>query len=247
VPCHLINIADPADVYTVYNYKKDFHAAFGEIRARNRLPVVVGGTGLYIEAVLRNYEIPEVPEDPDLRAELMAMDRRTLDAELAADAPDLYRSTDRKSKKRIVRSLEIAKHRVVDGGKLQKNSAWELRPVVLCVTWERPRLKERIRERLHARFQQGMVEEVRRLLGSGVPEERIAMFGMEYRHIALFLRDKVDFEKMAAALLHDIEQLAKRQSTYFRGMERRGVAMHWIHEASIEEAVEVLSGYQFEY
>jgi tRNA dimethylallyltransferase len=247
VPCHLVDRADPAEIYTVYNYKKDFYTAFGEIIARKRLPIAVGGTGLYIEAVLRNYAIPEVPEDPHLRKELMDRDKHVLEEELARCAPDLYRSTDRKSKKRIVRSLEIAKNRKQNNGQHQKQPVPELRPVVLGIAWDRQRLKARIKERLIARFQQGMVEEVKHLLGSGIAEERLAMFGMEYKHIARFIINGGDFDKMSSALLHDIEQLSKRQSTYFRGMERRGVEVHWINNASEEEALEVLTRYQFEF
>jgi len=246
VRCHLINIADPAEIYTVYNYKKDFYKAFSEVTAQKKLPIVVGGTGLYIEAVLRNYAIPEVPEDPDLRKELMSRDIQALDEELARNAPDLHCSTDRKSKKRIVRSLEIADYRKRNREQHLKSPALELRPVVLGIAWDRQRLKTRIKERLDARFHQGMVEEVRHLLDSGVPEERLSMFGMEYRHIAGFIINGGDFEKMSSALLYDIEQLSKRQSTYFRGMERRGVMVHWINEASLEEAEEVLNRYQFE-
>lgn len=247
VRCHLMDIADPAEIYTVYNYKKDFYKAFGEVTALKKFPIVVGGTGLYIEAVLRNYAIPEVPEDPGLREELMTRDKQALEEELARNAPDLHRSTDRKSKKRIVRSLEIANHRKQNKEHYPEQPFPELVPVVLGIVWDRQRLKARIKERLDARFRQGMVEEVRHLLGSGVQEERLSMFGMEYRHIARFIVDGGGFEKMSSALLHDIEQLSKRQSTYFRGMERRGVTVHWINEANQEEAEAVLNKYQFEF
>lgn len=247
IACHLIDIVDPAEIYTVYNFKKDFYRAFSEIVARNKLPILIGGTGLYLEAVLRNYAIPEVPEDTKLRKALMARDKRSLEKELAAGAPDLHQLTDKKSKKRIVRSLEIAKYRKPEMGRHQTRPVPELRPVVLGVVWERQRLKERIRERLAGRFQQGMVGEVKRLLDSGISGERLSMFGMEYRRIAGYLAGNNDFDTMSSALLHDIEQLSKRQSTYFRGMERRGVEIHWIKEANIEEAEEVLSRYSFEF
>jgi tRNA dimethylallyltransferase len=247
VPCHLIDLIDPARIYTVYSYKKDFHRVFAEIVGRKRLPVLVGGTGLYIEAVLRNYSIPEVPEDAGLREELMARERQELEDELAQCAPDLHRSTDTKSKKRIVRSLEIAKHGKSAADRTQPQEESAVHPIVLGVVWDRKRLKDRIKERLHARFEQGMVEEVRRLLESGITRERLSMFGMEYKHIAGFLAGESDFKTMFAVLLHDIEQLSKRQSTYFRGMERRGVAMHWINEANLEEAEEVLNSYRFEF
>lgn len=245
IPCHLIDIADPARIYTVYNYKKDFNRVFTDIVSRKKLPVMVGGTGLYIEAVLRNYAIPEVPEDPRLREELMARDKQGLEDELARHAPDLYRATDKNSKKRIVRSLEIAKYRILNIDKNIDQPTPLLHPVVLGIVWDRQHLKDRIKNRLNERFQQGMVEEVKRLLSSGISIDRLSMFGMEYKHIARYIINNGDFETMFSALLHDIEQLSKRQATYFRGMERRGVAMHWINEANLEEAEEVLSKDQF--
>ena len=245
IPYHLIDIADPARIYTVYDYKKDFNKVFTDIVSRKKLPVMVGGTGLYIEAVLRNYAIPEVPEDSLLRKELMSRDKQGLEDELARIAPNLYRSTDKNSKKRIVRSLEIAKYRKSNIIKNPDQIIPLLNPVVLGIVWERERLKDRIKKRLNARFQQGMVEEVKRLLSSGISIERLSMFGMEYKHIARYIINNGDFETMSSALLHDIEQLSKRQATYFRGMERRGVAMHWINEANLEEAEEVLNKYQF--
>jgi tRNA dimethylallyltransferase len=243
---HLIDIADPAEVYTVYNFKKDFYRAFGEITRRNKLPVVVGGTGLYLESVLRNYDIPAIPEDKRLRDELMTRDKQSLKTELARRAPDLHLSTDIKSKKRIVRGLEIAEHRNPAIPHEQKQAYPDLRPVVLGVTWDRQRLKDRINERLTARFQQGMVDEVKRLLETGISAERLSMFGMEYRHIARFIAGTVGFDEMVLALRHDIEQLSKRQSTYFRGMERRGVPVQWVSDADLEQALQILGNYVFE-
>jgi tRNA dimethylallyltransferase len=225
VPYHLIDIVDPQEVYTVYNFQQDFYRIFGEISSRTRLPVLVGGTGLYIEAVLRNYAIPNVPENPALRAMLMSKDAKALEEELRQTDPALCKKTDLSSKKRIVRSIEIAHAHRDRGDKRPALRLPEIKPVVLGVVWERPRLRERIRTRLLARLELGMVEEVRRLLDTGIPQERFAMFGMEYKQVARYLRKEVGYEEMVETLLRDIGQLAKRQESYFRGMERRGVAV----------------------
>ena len=243
IPCHLIDIADPADMYTVHRYQKDFYRTFHDISSRSFLPVVVGGSGLYLEAVLRGFAIPNVPENPVLRQSLMRREKSSLQEELLRLDPALYLSTDLSSKKRIVRSLEIASSS--DSVPQSRPSTTALAPVVLGVVWERRRLAERIAARLRERFEQGMVEEVERLLASGIPRARFALFGMEYKHIARFLGGEIEYAPMVEALERDIRRLAKRQETWFRGMERRGVEIHWVKEANIEEAMEILGLYQF--
>lgn len=239
IPYHLIDIADPSDVYTVFHYRRDFLNAFKDIRARRKLPVMVGGTGLYIEAVLRDFQIPSIPENPILRRELMMKEKELLIDELKRADPLLYRKTDLSSKKRIVRSIEIA------AGKKSQSSGElplfpELKPLVLCVKWERPALRERIAERLKNRLNDGMIDEVRGLLESGITMERFSLFGMEYKHIARFLSGEVTREQMVEELRIDICQLAKRQETWFRGMERRGVKMSYVPHADFTEAKKII-------
>jgi tRNA dimethylallyltransferase len=239
LPCHLIDIADPAEIYTVHRYQADFRRAFAEVTGRRKPPVVVGGTGLYLEAVLRDYAVPEVPEHAAFRAGQMLRDRESLARELAACAPELYRVTDLNSRKRIVRSLEIARFGDGAPGKTSPQ-AIPLRPLVLCIVVERPVLRERIAARLQARLDAGMVDEVNRLLAAGIPRERLAMFGMEYKQVSRYLSGEVDYGTMVAELCRDICRLAKRQETWFRGMERRGTAMHWIKEGNFDEAMAVI-------
>jgi tRNA dimethylallyltransferase len=241
VPCHLIDIAEPSEIYTVHRYQADFSKAFENIIRRKKLPVVVGGTGLYLEAVLRGYSLPEVPENAAFRAEQMQRDKASLSLELASGAPDLYRTTDLKSRKRIVRSLEIA--RFGDSSArpgINALPALQLMPIVLCLAIPRPVLRERIALRLDQRLAAGMVDEVKGLLAAGIPRERLAMFGMEYRQIAQYLFGEINYGNMVALLCRDICRLAKRQETWFRGMERRGVKINWVNGGSFDDVLAVI-------
>lgn len=239
VPVHLIDIADPRTVYSLYNYQKDFYPVFCEIAERGKMPVLVGGTGLYIEALLKNYSIASVPEDADLRLKLMKRAKEDLEKELLERSPELFEKTDRSSKKRIVRSLEIAltqdKH-----PDTPSRPGIALDPIVIGVRWERSELRARIDQRLKDRLQAGMIDEVRNLMVSGIAPERFDLFGMEYKHIARHLRGEVAYDQMVAALRNDIHHLAKRQETWFRGMERRGIKVHWVDKGDIEQAVQIL-------
>ncbi|MBN2035649.1 MAG: tRNA (adenosine(37)-N6)-dimethylallyltransferase MiaA [Chitinispirillaceae bacterium] len=238
IPYHLIDIADPAQVYTVYHYQRDFYRVFAGICSRNRVPVVVGGTGLYLEAVLRSFRISAIPEDGALRELLMSRDKHSLEQELKQLDPKRYAETDLSSKKRIVRSLEVAYARQTGSGDSDRRAIPlpPLDPIVIGVRFERSVLRERIRLRLEERFDQGMVDEVRRLLSSGIPPQRFDMFGLEYKHIARYIRGEIEFDAMKQELFHAICRFAKRQETWFRGMERRGIPVHWIKEDNAEKA-----------
>lgn len=236
VPYHLIDVADPSEIYTLFHYQNDFFKSFDQIVSRNHLPVVVGGTGLYIEAVLKNYKIPAIPENVSLRAELMKQQKGSLEKRLLQINKSLYEKTDRSSKKRIVRALEVA----MSGQSITSEHHQNLNPLVICTRWERTKLRQRIDARLEARLKEGMIDEVRKLLHSGIPKERFALFGMEYKHIALFIDGKVDYETMVSRLRQNIHQLAKRQETWFRGMERRGIEVNWVEEARLEIALKII-------
>ena len=236
VPYHLIDIVEPDQVYTLWQYQKDFYRVFRQIRDRGKMPIAVGGTGLYLEAVLRNYRIPDVPGDERLREALMRQPKHILETRLESSAPDLFARTDVTSKKRIVRSLEIALGRVGRSFSPEQEAPPRIHPLVIGLRWDRSVLRRRIEERLDRRLEQGLVEEVRRLLDGGLDRKRLDMFGMEYRQVARFLGGEVSFEQMRADLLRDIGRLAKRQETYFRGMERRGIPVHWIDGDHLEAA-----------
>lgn len=243
VPYHLIDIADPSQIYTLFQYRKDFFKAYSQIIASNHLPVMVGGTGLYIEAVIKDYAIPEIPENPELRCRLMVEEKSVLEQKLFSLNRLLYEKTDRSSKKRIIRAIEIALSGQKDEPKMQFSHS--LDPLVLCTRWDRAKLRDRIDRRLQERLKQGMVEEVRRLLQSGIPKERFSLFGMEYKHVASFIGGEVAYEVMIDQLRHSIHQLAKRQETWFRGMERRGIAVNWIDEADLESAMRIVLSQSF--
>lgn len=242
VPCHLIDIVEPEEVYSLFRFQVDAYAALDDFRGRRGddvPPVLAGGTGLYLEAVLKRYAIAEVPENPRLRAELMTRDAEDLQRELLGLNPAQYARTDLTSKKRIVRALEIAlsPRGAVPTTRLPE---WTLDPLIFVLSIERSRLRERIRERLHARLRAGLVDEVRAARERGVTWERLALLGMEYRQVAAHLRGEKTLEAMTADLLHEIHLLSKRQETYFRGMERRGLPVHWIGEkARVEDLLEI--------
>jgi tRNA dimethylallyltransferase len=234
---HLIDIVDPMQIYSLYNYVEDFYKAFEDITARRKYPVVVGGTGLYIEAVLKNYRIANVEENYDLRNLLMTQSKEELHERLKKEFPDIYAKTDCSSKKRVVRALEVGEygktHHVEWGGE----NAPELHPHVIAVFWERSELISRIDERLEARLKEGMVEEVEALLKAGVTHERMLLFGMEYKYITEYLLNKLEYSEMAEALKTSIHRLAKRQMTWFRGMQRRGTNIIWVEEADFNKVL----------
>lgn len=241
-PYHLIDITEPSYIYTVYDYKRDFAIAYDDIRLRKKIPVLAGGTGLYIEAVLRNYNFPGVSEDAKLRSELMQRDKVWLQNELENKAPEIYKKTDLSSKKRIVRALEVVQYQ--NREKKEDNTQFPfLEPLILCTRWPREELHRRIDERLRIRLEQGMIDEVKRLLDSGIPRSRFSLFGMEYKHVARFIDGEVSMKQMAEQLRISIHQLSKRQNTWFRGMERRGNVMHWIDRADFETAMSVVTQY----
>ncbi len=241
-PYHLIDITEPSYIYTVYDYKRDFAKVYDDILLRKKIPVVAGGTGLYIEAVLRNYDFPGVSEDAELRSELMQKDKMWLLSELENKAPDIYKKTDLSSKKRIVRALEVAKYQ--NGEKKEDNTRFPLlEPLILCTRWPRDELHRRIDKRLGVRLEQGMIDEVKRLLDSGIPRSRFSLFGMEYKHIARYIDGEVSMQQMIEQLQTGIHQLAKRQNTWFRGMERRGNVLHWIDNADFQTAMSIVTQY----
>lgn len=236
VPHHLIDLVEPGEVYSLFQYQRDFYRIFEEVSRRGRLPVIVGGTGLYIEAVLRKYPVADVPADEGYRAKMMKRDLAELVDELKRRSPDLHSRTVLDNKRRVVRALEIVRHREAHGEPPVNRTPLEFQPLILLVTWPTPELRQRIRDRLLRRLDAGLEEEVRRLLRLNIPPERYDLFGMEYRHVTDFIRGEVSREEMVKALLADIWYLARRQRTYFRGMQKRGLEMHEVPRADLEKA-----------
>ncbi|HOG15895.1 MAG TPA: tRNA (adenosine(37)-N6)-dimethylallyltransferase MiaA [Syntrophales bacterium] len=241
VPCHLIDLVDPEQEFSVFEYQRHFYEAFSRIvSAGGGTPFLAGGTGLYLESVLLGYRMPRVPEDPGFRKGLAACDQAELADRLRRMRPSLHNRTDLCGRERLIRALEIAVH--ADRG--EGAPVQEERPAIdaftIGIRVERTRLREQITRRLKRRLESGMVEEVEGLHASGVSWERLDRFGLEYRFISRYLRGELGYEDMFRLLNTAIHQFAKRQETWFRRMERRGVAISWIEGPDAGRAEELL-------
>lgn len=225
VPVHMIDILDAGEEYNVYLFKRDFLQVFADISERGVLPVLCGGTGLYLESVLRNYRLLNVPLNPGLREKLEAKSDMELAGILKLYVPP-HNTTDTAYRKRLIRAIEIAKYQSAQGVKAADGR--ELSPLVLGIRFERSLRRERITQRLRMRMQEGMVEEVEALLSRGVSAEKLDYYGLEYRFVSKYLLNELSYEEMFHKLNTAIHQFAKRQMTYFRGMERRGIQIHWL-------------------
>jgi tRNA dimethylallyltransferase len=238
VPFHLIDILDAGYEYNVYLFKRDFLRVFTDISERGSMPVLCGGTGLYIEAILRNYRLLNVPPDEALRAELESKEYEELVAMLRLYGP-LHNITDTVNRKRLIRAIEIARYQSAE--LKDKGEERELKTLVLGIRFDREIRRERITLRLRERMESGMVEEVEGLLKAGVSADKLDYYGLEYRYVTKYLLKELSYKDMFAGLNTAIHQFAKRQMTYFRGMERRGIKIHWLDgklsmEAKIEKA-----------
>lgn len=240
IPHHLIDVVDPEEIYSLFHYQRDAFRVLSDLLARGRLPIVVGGTGLYIEAVLRGWSVPDVPADEDYRSRMMERDLDVLVHELERRSPEIHARTVLDCRRRVVRALEVARWTERHGELAVNRTDLDLRPATLVVTWPRPELRARIEERLLARLDAGLIEEVERLRRRGIPPERWRLFGMEYRHVGRYLDGEVSRDGMVQALLADIRYLARRQETYFRGIARRGLETHAVERAELDRAMEIL-------
>jgi tRNA dimethylallyltransferase len=234
IPYHLIDIADPEEVYSLFRYQQDCFRVLRELAARapfanGETPVVlVGGSGLYVESVIREFRLADVPENPQLRERLRARDRDELAAELKKRCPDLAVESDVSSKRRIIRALEIAEYRETRPVCYGEPPGLPLQFQVFGIDVPREELRRRIGLRLRERLEGGMVEEVQELLDRGIDPARLDDLGLEYREITAYLLGKKTRQQMVSDLEIAIGRFAKRQQTWFRGMERRGVPIRWI-------------------
>lgn len=240
VPHHLIDILEPGSEFSVFEFQRRFFEAFAQIDNRGRLPILVGGTGLYLEAVLKGYRMMAVPENPQLRAELAKISDEKLQARLLALRTEQHNITDLTDRQRLVRAIEIAEGEAAASAGLPPLP--ELRPAVFGLRWERTELRRRITERLKERLEQGLIEEVARLHAGGVLWERLEYYGLEYRFIARHLQGELSRNDMVQKLNSAIHDFAKRQETWFRRMERQGTVIHWLEGAGepLEEMMGVL-------
>jgi len=226
VPHHLIDVLDPGEEFSVFAFLSLFSAAFNDITTRGRLPFLVGGTGLYLDAVLRGYRMLHAPENLPLRRELDQLPLEALQARLLALNPSQHNTTDLLDRQRLVRAIEIATMQSGGGGETVRLP--EVRPLVFGLRLERELLRRRITERLKSRLQGGMVEEVQRLLADGVPAERLDYYGLEYRYLSRYLGGELNRNDMFQKLNAAIHDFAKKQENWFRRMEKQGVEIVWL-------------------
>lgn len=235
IPYHLIDICDAGDKYNVYEFQHDFQKVFSEIKAKDKLPILCGGTGMYIEAVLKDYKLPAVPENKELRKSL---ENRTLEelANILSQYVTLHNKTDIDSAKRAIRAIEIAEYSTKQTP--EYNEFQPINSLIVGLDLDREVRRQKITQRLKSRLKEGMIEEVKSLLESGIAAEDLIYYGLEYKFVTQYLIGELSYKEMFAQLEIAIHQFAKRQMTWFRGMEKRGFTIEWIHvELPIEEKV----------
>lgn len=226
VPYHLIDIVDAGYEYNVFEYQKDFLKVFAEITERGKLPVMCGGSGLYLEAVLKNYKLIQVPINDELREKLEGKSLGELTEILKTYKSDLHNQTDIENEKRAIRAIEIEEyylsHPEIDTGMP------DIRSLVVGVKFDRLSRRKRITERLKQRFKEGMLDEVQRLLDSGLTPEQLTYYGLEYKFMTQHLTGELTYQEMFDGLNVAIHQFAKRQMTWFRRMEKQGIEIRWL-------------------
>ena len=225
IPYHLIDICDPGYKYNVFEYQHDFFRVFTSLRDRGLVPILCGGTGLYIEAVLKGYKLLDVPPNPALRERLREKSLPELEI-LLASYKVLHNKTDVDSVQRAIRAIEIEEFYRTQAPDVREYAP--LNSLLVGVAIDRELRREKISKRLRARLDEGMVDEVRRILSNGVAPEDLIYYGLEYKFLTLYLIGKLTYEEMVSQLEIAIHQFAKRQMTWFRGMERRGCTIHWL-------------------
>lgn len=226
VPYHLIDIADPGYKYNVFEYQRDFLSAYETIKQKGRLPVLCGGTGMYLEAVLKGYRLLPVPENPELRTRLAGKSLAEL-AEILKQYKALHNSTDVDTAKRAIRAIEIEEYYLQTD--VAEREFPKLNSLIIGVDIDRELRREKISRRLRQRLDEGMVDEVRRLLAEGIKPDDLIYYGLEYKYLTLYAIGEMSYDEMFAGLETAIHQFAKRQMTWFRGMERRGFTIHWVN------------------
>ena len=240
VPYHLIDIVEPGTKYNLFEYQRDFLEAYNDIRSRGKNVILCGGTGLYIESVLKGYRLIPVPENKELRHKLEGKSLLELTSILerlkAENNSNMHNSTDVDSSKRAIRAIEI--EMAYKEAHIEERTFPKIDNVIIGVGIDRDLRRMKITRRLDQRLQDGMVDEVKSLLDSGIPADDLIYYGLEYKFVTEYILGKSTFEEMHRSLEIAIHQFAKRQMTWFRGMERRGFTIHWIDAAdSMEEKI----------
>lgn len=243
IPYHLIDIAEPGYKYNLFEYQRDFHTAYDDITSRGRTPVLCGGTGLYIEAVLNGYALSPVPQNQELRDSLSAKSLDELTAMLKAlkeqTGSNMHNRSDVDTVQRAIRAIEIETYNLQHPTPEREMPG--ISSLVIGVEVDRETRRRRISDRLEARLHEGMIDEVKGLLAEGVSAESLMYYGLEYKFVTEYVTGKTTYNDMLSRLEIAIHQFAKRQMTWFRGMERRGIHINWI-DASLpmDDKVELI-------
>ena len=244
VPSHLLDIVDAGEKYNLFEFQRDFLAAYEDIRSRGAYPIMCGGSGLYVESVLKGYRLLPVPENPALRAKLEEKSLEELTA-LLATYKQLHNNTDTDSKKRAIRAIEIEEY--YRTCPVEERYFPQINALTIGVQVDREVRRERISRRLLERLDCGMVDEVRGLLDSGLQPDQLIYYGLEYKYLTLYLTGAMGYDEMVSGLEIAIHQFAKRQMTWFRGMEKRGVDIHWVDASRpLPEVVEQIKSMMYE-
>ena len=248
IPYHLIDIVSPIEEYNVTQFQRDFQRVYSDIKERRKLPIICGGTGFYIKAVLMDFQIPKTEPDKQLRQKLEHWVLEDLINELEMISPGASANTPVDTKRRVIRAIEVANSK--DHGKVGQNKNTVQRnannfnlknTTVIGIEYPREVIRERITKRLHSRLNNGMIEEVEDLLIGGVTHNHLDILGLEYRYISRLLKGEYSKDEMTSLLNTAIHQFAKKQMTFFRNMENNGINIHWIPEGNFEIALGVLS------
>lgn len=236
VSYHLIDIVEPGYKYNVFEYQRDFLVAYEDIKARGLLPILCGGTGMYLESILKGYRLLPVPENKELRERLASKSLEEL-TDILSRYKKLHNSTDVDTVKRAIRAIEIEEYYLTQD--VNARSFPEIHSLIIGVDIDRDLRRQKITNRLKKRLREGMVDEVKALLEEGINPDDLIYYGLEYKYLTLYAVGKLSYDEMFSQLEIAIHQFAKRQMTWFRGMERRGFQIHWIDaEAPLNENVE---------
>ena len=240
IPYHLINIVDPMEEYNVAQFQKDFQKVFTGIRERKKNPILCGGTGFYIKAVIMDFQLPTTGPNKQLRQELTTWTIENLIEKLENISPGASAKTPIDTKRRIIRAIEVIQNTTkVKKVKSKKKTKLQT-PLVLGVEYPRQCIREKITERLHGRLENGMIKEVESLLQQGVTHERLESLGLEYRFISRYLQDQLTKDEMVTQLNTAIHRFAKKQMTFFRNMEKNGIKINWISGGNLESALKII-------
>lgn len=220
---HLVDVAEPGEEFSVYRFRQEFEKAFDDIVSEKKIPLMCGGTGLYLDSVLSDYDLRIVPADIAFREEAQNRSMDSLLRELM-DLQPLHNTTDSKDRDRLIRALEIARYQFQNPYQAHKKH----RDIVLGLRFERTEIRRRISSRLHERLNLGMIEEVRNLIADGISIESLMNYGLEYKYVTQYLTGKLEYDRMTSLLETAIHQFAKRQMTWFRRMESNGIKIFWM-------------------